>query len=64
MTFQDYAEAIYFYDEASNKLPKSYYAKKPTSCVIYLDANNLYKHSTMKLLPTQIPNRANPNILV
>ena len=64
MTFQDYAEAIYFYAEANNKFLKSYYAKKPTSCIIQLDANNLYKHSTMKLLPTRIPNQANPNILV
>ena len=64
MTFQDYAEAIYFYAEANNKFPKSYYAKKPTSCILQLDANNLHKHSTMKLLPTRIPNQANPNILV
>ena len=48
------------YAEVSNKFSKSYYAKKSTSYIIYLDANNLYKHSTMKLLPTQIPDRANP----
>ena len=53
MTFQDYAEA-------SNEFSKSYYAKKPTSYIIYLDANDSYEHSKIKLLPTQIPNRANP----
>ena len=48
------------YAEVSNKFSKSYYAKKPTSYIFYLDANNLYKHSTMKLLPTQITDWANP----
>ena len=33
------------YAEASNKLLKPYNAKKPTSYIIYLDANNLYGHS-------------------
>ena len=53
MTFKEYAEV-------SNKFSKSYYAKKSTSYTIYLDANNLYKHSTLKLFLTQIPDRANP----
>ena len=35
LTFKEYAEA-------SNKFSKSSYAKKPTSYMIYLDANNLY----------------------
>ena len=26
----------------------------------YLDANDSYEHSKIKLLPTQIPDRANP----
>ena len=30
------------YAETSNKFSKSYYAKKPTSYIIYLEANNLY----------------------
>ena len=53
VTFKEYAEV-------SNKFSKSYYAKKLTSYIKYLDANNLYKHSTIKLLPTQIPDWANP----
>ena len=53
LTFKEYAEA-------RNKFSKSYYAKKPTSCIIYLDASNLYEHSMMKLVSTQIPNGANP----
>ena len=46
--------------EVTNKFSKSYYAKKSTSYIIYLDANNLYKNSTMKRFLTQIPDRANP----
>ena len=34
--------------------------KKPTSYIIYLDANDSYEHCKIKLLPTQIPDRANP----
>ena len=48
------------YTEISNKFSKFYYAKKLTSYIIYLDANNLYKHSMIKLLLTQIPDWANP----
>lgn len=32
------------YDEANNKFLKSYHSNKPTSCIIYLGANNLYEH--------------------
>ena len=32
---------------------------KLTSYIIYLDADNLYEHSKIKLLPTQIPDWAN-----
>ena len=53
MTFKEYAEA-------SNKISIWYYAKKCSSYIIYVDANNLYEHSMMKLVPTQIPDRANP----
>ena len=53
LTFKEYAEA-------SNNFSIRYYAKKSSSYIIYLDANNLYEHSMMKLLPTQIPDRANP----
>ena len=35
ITFKEYAET-------SNKFSKSYYAKKPTSYIIYLEANDLY----------------------
>ena len=35
VTFKEYAEV-------SNKFSKSYYAKKLTSYITYLDANNLY----------------------
>ena len=40
--------------EASNKFLKSSIDKKPTSYIIYLDANNLYGHSVKQLLPTEI----------
>ena len=33
------------YPEVNNKFLKSYEANKPTSHIIYLDANNLYGHS-------------------
>ena len=35
------------YAEANNKFLKSYDINKPTSCIIYLDANNLYGYSMM-----------------
>ena len=41
------------YAEANNKFLKSYHANKPTSWIIYFDANNLYGHSMMQLLPTE-----------
>ena len=40
--------------KASNNFLKSYYVNKPTSCIIYLDANNLHGHSMMQLVPTEI----------
>ena len=43
-----------WYAEASNEFPKSYIANKPTPYIIYLDANDLYGHSMMQLLPTEI----------
>ena len=48
------------YAEANSKFLKSFDANKPTSCIIYLDANNLYRHSMMKLLPTEILDWDNP----
>ena len=39
--------------EANNKFLKSYDANKPTSYIIYLDANSLYGLSMMQLLPTE-----------
>ena len=52
VTFREYADA-------SNKFSKSYYAKKSASYIMYLEANNLYELSTMKLLPTQVPDQVN-----
>ena len=46
--------------EASNKFLKSYDANKPTSHIIYLDANNFYGHSIMELLATEILHWVNP----
>ena len=40
--------------EANIKFLKSYDASKPTSYITCLDANNLYRHSMMQLLPTKI----------
>ena len=42
------------YAEANIKFMKSYDSNKPTSYIVYLDANNLYGHSMMKLLSTEI----------
>ena len=39
------------YAEANLKTLKSYDPNKPVSYIIYLDANKLYEHSMMKLLP-------------
>ena len=48
------------YSEANNKFLKSYDANKPTSYFIYLCTNNLYEHSMMQLLPTEILDWVNP----
>ena len=48
------------YAEPNKKFWKSYDANKPTPYVIYLDANNLYGHSMMQFLPTDILDRVNP----
>ena len=48
------------YAKANNKFLKSYDANKPTSYIIYLDANNLYGHSIMHILPTEILDWVNP----
>ena len=48
------------YAEGSNKLLKSYNTNKPTSYIVYLNANDLYGHSMMQLLPTKILDWVNP----
>ena len=42
------------YTKINNNFLKSYEAAKPTSYIIYLDANKLYWHSMMQRLPTKI----------
>ena len=42
------------YAEAINKLLKSYNYKNPSSYIMYLDANNLYGHSMIQLLPPEL----------
>ena len=48
------------YVEANNIFLKSYDTNKPTSYVIYLDANNLHGYFLIKLLPTEILDWVNP----
>ena len=48
------------YTKANSKFLKSYDANKSTSYLICLDANNLYRHSMMKLLTTKILDWLNP----
>ena len=54
MVFKEYAEA-------NIKFLKSYNANKPTSYIIYLDANDLYGYSMMQLHPTEILDWFNQN---
>ena len=48
------------YAEAHNIFLKSVDANKTTSYIIYLDANDLYGHSMMQLLPIEILDWVNP----
>ena len=48
------------YAEANNKFLKSYDTNKPTSYIVYLDANNIFGHSKIQLLPTEIFDWVNP----
>ena len=48
------------YAEAHNKFLKLYVVNKPTSYIIYLDANDLYGHSIMQLLPIEMHGWVNP----
>ena len=48
------------YAEANNKFLKSYNANKPIPYIICLDANNLYGHTMMQILPTEILDWVNP----
>ena len=48
------------YAEARNKFLKSYDAIKPALYIIYLNVHNLYGHSMMQLLPTEILGCVNP----
>ena len=49
------------YAEVNHTFLKSFDSNKPTSYVTYLDTNNLYGHSMMKFLPTEILDWGNPN---
>ena len=42
------------YTEANNKFLKSYDPNKPASYIIYLDANNWYRHFMKELLLTEV----------
>ena len=42
------------YAELNNKFLKPKDVSKPTSYIIYLETNNLYDHSIMQFLPTEI----------
>ena len=44
------------YTAVKNKFLKSYDPKNLTSYIIYLDTNNLNKHSLMQILPFEICN--------
>ena len=45
--------------ETNNKCFKFYNLAKPISCIIYLEASNLYGHSMMQLPPTEVPEWVN-----
>ena len=49
------------YVEANSKFLKLYDTNKPTSYMIFLDANNLYGHTMVQLHPTEILYWDNPN---
>ena len=54
------------HSETNNKFLKSYDPSNPSKNIMYLDANNLYEHSMMQLLPTEIfdwviPKNFNPD---
>ena len=48
------------YAENNNKFLKSHDSYKPTSHIMYLDTDNLYGHSMMQLMPTEMLNWVNP----
>ena len=48
------------YTETNNKFLKSCSYDKPTSHIIYLNVNNLYGHTMMQLLSTEIFNWVDP----
>ena len=52
------------YYEANNKFLISCDVNKPTSCIIYLDANNFYGHPIMQLLQTEMLGWVNQKILI
>ena len=51
------------YHEANNGLLELYDPSKPKSWIIEVDANNLYGHSMIKPLPTEILDWVNQKIL-
>ena len=48
------------YCEANTKFLKSDGANKPSSYIIYLDSNDLYRHFMMQFLPTEMLDWVNP----
>ena len=48
------------YAEASNEFLKLHDPNKPTSYIIYFDANNLYGNCMMQLLPFEVLNWVDP----
>ena len=50
--------------EVNNKLLKLSDANKATMYIIYLDANNLYRHSMIKLFRTKILAWVKPKMLI
>ena len=48
------------YSEANNEFLKSYNPSKPSTHIVYSDANKLYGHTMMQLFPIEILDWVNP----